>query len=84
MLFLSGCQLCSKCFYTLSRAIKEKKKKEEEVGHSEVQRGKERLVFLSLLFGIGRKTAVARERLVAKEWEEREKEKKRKFLLLLG
>ena len=32
-------------------------------------------------FGIGRKTAVARERLVAKEWEEREKEKKIKFFV---
>ena len=29
MLFLSRYQLCSKCFYTLPRAIKEKKKKEE-------------------------------------------------------
>ena len=43
-----------------------------------VQRGKERLVFLSL-FGIRRETAVARERLVVKDWEEREKEKKKKF-----
>ena len=34
-------------------------------------------------FGIGRKTGVARERLVAKEWEEREKEKKREFCFFL-
>ena len=40
LLFLSGCQLCSKCFYTLPRAIKEKKKKEEGVGHSGVEKEK--------------------------------------------
>ena len=40
MLFLSGCQLCSKCFYTLPRAIKEKKKKEKGVGHSGVEKEK--------------------------------------------
>ena len=34
-------------------------------------------------FGIERKKAgVARERLVAKEWEEREKEKKREFFVV--
>ena len=38
MLFLSGCHLCSKCFYTLPRAIKEKKKKEEGVGGSKSER----------------------------------------------
>ena len=40
MLFLSGCQLCSNCFYTLPRAIKEEKKKEEGVGHSGVEKEK--------------------------------------------
>ena len=43
MLFLSGCQLFSKCFYTLPRAIKEKKKKEEGVGfqrRGKVEKGK--------------------------------------------
>ena len=40
MLFLSGCQLCSKCFYTLPRAIKEEKKNEEGVGHSGVKKKK--------------------------------------------
>ena len=38
MLFLSGCQLCSNCFHTLSRAIKEEKKNEEEVGSSKSER----------------------------------------------
>ena len=59
--------------YTLSQVIKEEKRDEEGVGHSRVQREKERL-FLELR----EKAGVARERLVAKEWEEREKERKRR------
>ena len=77
MLFLSRCQLCSKCFYTLPRAIKEKKKKEEGVGHSGVQRGKERLVFLSFFFWNWKKNGsgqrkVGRER-VGRKYEREEK-----------
>ena len=87
MLFLSGCQLCSKCFYTLSRAIKEKKKKEEEVGHSEVQRGKERLVFLSLFWnwkknGSGQRK-VGRER-VGRKGERKEKKVFASSWLIVG
>ena len=37
-LFLSGCQLCSNCFHTLPRAIKEEKKNEEGVGSSKSKR----------------------------------------------
>ena len=43
MLFLSGCQLCSNCLYTLPRAIKEKKKKKEGVGHSGGLRGEKKV-----------------------------------------
>ena len=35
MLFLSGCQLCVRMFYTLPQAIKEEKEDEERVGNLE-------------------------------------------------
>ena len=78
MLFLSRCQLCSKCFYTLPRAIKEKKKKEEGVGHSGVQREKERL-----FFGIERKKSRSGQRKVSRERVGRkgEREEKRVFVV---
>ena len=68
--------------------LEKEKRDEEEVGGSKSERerrlaireSKERRkdCFLGLR---GKKAGVARERLVAKEWEEREKEKKREFLL---
>ena len=58
LLFLSGCQLCSKCFYTLPRAIKEKKKNEEVFGFSHVAGGREKGDNFSLFFDCGEKQKV--------------------------
>ena len=81
LLFLSGCQLCSNCFYTLPRAIKEKKKNEKGVGHSGVEKEKGEVGQVGFLEN-KRRREKQNPFLVSSFWRGRKLEEGEAFLVL--